>query len=87
MPRRYWIEFERGAGARMFGLARFGVTAEDPAAALDLIASRVFHGRALPPVSRMVEDVDVSTLDPEDVQEMMGDPQRPGLWFPLGFQD
>ncbi len=87
MPTRYWIEFERGAGAMMFGFHRIGVTAPDPAAALALIAAQAFHGRPLPPVARMVADIDVSTLDPEDVQELMGDPGRPGIWFPLGFQD
>ena len=87
MSTRYWIEFERGPGVAMFGFARFGVTAESPEAALALVRARIFDGRPLPPVGRVVPDVDVTTLDPDRVQDNMGDPDRAGVWFPLGFQD
>ena len=85
MSTRFWIEFDRNSQVAMFGLARFGVTAPDQAQALAMIRARVFHGRPLPPVKTLAADIAVASLDPDDVQDNMGDPDRPGIWFPLGF--
>lgn len=87
MLTRFWIEFAREPGARMFGFHRIGVTAPSLNEALALVSAQVFHGRKLPPTREVIAGVDVANLDPEDVQENMGDPARAGVWFPLGFQD
>lgn len=85
--RRYWIEFdlsnyERPPVSIDMGL---GVTAQSREDALSLVRDRVFGGRELPPVRQVIDDVDVSTLDPGHVRPNMGAPTWRGIWFPLGF--
>jgi hypothetical protein len=76
----FWFEFE----AEPFFGARLGcgVTAFSRADAEGLI--RAAAGRELPPIRRVVEDVDVSTLDRGHVLPNMGDVSVRGVWFPLG---
>ena len=80
---RYWFEFDWGdeeppPGAR-FGCGVTALGAED---ALALLRERVFVGRDLPPIKRMIEDVDVSTLDEGHVLPNMAPPNWRGVWFP-----
>ena len=81
--RRFWIEFEP---CPTFGVG-FGVTAIDVDDALGLIehwreelSSRDIE--PLPPPTRVVEDVDVSTLDPGHVLNQMNPPIWRGVWYP-----
>lgn len=61
---RYWIEFE-STGKDFWPEYRdgCGVTAYDREEALRLLQEKVFPSEQLPPVKRIVEDIDVSTLD------------------------
>jgi hypothetical protein len=97
--RRFWIEFEagmlpfedQGAHNETGVLARsgrrgIGVTGEDERDCLEIVQAKVFDGLALPPVSRVVPDVDISTLG-EQVLSNMEPPIWRGIWFPLGYAD
>ncbi|MDF2233295.1 hypothetical protein P2H44_12100 [Albimonas sp. CAU 1670] len=87
MPRRFWIEFERAPGQVATALHSFGVTAPSRDAALALIRERAYCGKVPLPVAKIVEDVDVSTLDPNHVLPNMEPPHETGIWFPMGFRD
>jgi hypothetical protein len=87
LMRRYWFEFVyEGYEDIPFGLRMgCGVTASTQDEALGLIKERVFEGRELPPILRVVSDVDISTLDEGHVRPNMGIPVVRGIWFPLGY--
>ena len=80
---RFWFEF---GGPREAlppgGLIGCGVTAVDRADAERLLLDDLFGGRDLPPIARLVADVDVSQLDAGHVIPNMGDPTIRGVWFP-----
>jgi hypothetical protein len=80
---RYWFEFEPGAlpiGAWRLGC---GVTAYSEPDARNLLAQALFRGMEFPPVRKVVEDVDVSTLDPGHILPNMREPTSRGVWFPM----
>lgn len=81
---RYWIEFdlEGWTGIRSPLEVCFGVTAYDTADALRLIQERILHGEALPAVRSVIEDVDVSTLEPNHVRINIGVTIWRGIWYP-----
>jgi hypothetical protein len=60
-----------------------GITAYDLADALQLVAEGVFGGGSLPELASVVEDVDVSSLDPNHVLPNMRSPLQRGVWFPM----
>jgi hypothetical protein len=84
--RRYWFEFElRIDDPHPLGvLSGCGVTAFDFEDALSLLRDRVFH-ESVPHIVNVIEDVDVSTLDPGHVLPNMGVPSLRGVWYPLGY--
>ncbi|MGH9896159.1 MAG: hypothetical protein ACREA0_30045 [bacterium] len=53
--------------------------------ALNLIRERVFAGADVPEIAKVIEDVDVSTLDANHVLPNMGLVTVRGIWFPLGY--
>lgn len=63
-----------------------GVTGSDESECLNLVRSRIFLDAPMPPVLRVIEDVDVSTLG-EHVLQTMEVPVWRGIWFPRGFGD
>jgi hypothetical protein len=63
-----------------------GVTGTDIGECLDIVQKRIFGG-ALPAVLKVVEDIDVSTLDEHVVLPNMEPPIWRGIWFPRGFGD
>jgi hypothetical protein len=85
---RYWIEFDFAEGYEPPVGTRLGigVTAFDRDDALGLVGERVFSAHEVPPVSRVREDVDVSTLDQAHVIPNMAPPNSRGIWFPLGYR-
>jgi hypothetical protein len=80
---RFWFEF---GGPREAlppgGWIGCGVTAVDRSDAERLLLDDLFGGGGLPPIARLVEDVDVSQLDAGHVIPHMGDPTIRGVWFP-----
>lgn len=82
--RRYWFEFSPRPDLPIGTRIGCGVTGYDKQDALALLRERVFRG-VEPPVERVVEDVDVSTLDRGHVIPNMSPPSLRGVWFPLGY--
>jgi hypothetical protein len=84
---RFWFEFEIFTNKVNYGdlLLGCGVTANDYDDALELLKQYVFTNRAMPEFLKVVEDVDISTLDENHVLPNMGNCLCRGVWFPLGF--
>jgi hypothetical protein len=93
--RRYWIEFDvappnqppAGAiqhdGDYPWWMERCGVTAYSLDDALELVRQQLWKCEAtLPPIRKVIEDVDVSTLEDRYVLTHMGPPIWRGVWFP-----
>jgi hypothetical protein len=81
--KRFWIELEIEDPSYMHLAAGCGVTARDREEALGLVREFLFSGGSLPPVRRIIENVDISQLDPLHVRPNMGTPLRYGIWFPM----
>jgi hypothetical protein len=80
---RYWIEFDWGDQAPMAGTnLGCGVTAFDREDAVALVAKTVFANAAMPAISNVIEDVEITTLDEEHVIPNMGASSERGVWFP-----
>jgi hypothetical protein len=62
-----------------------GVTGYDEADCLGLIQANVMGRDELPPIRRVVPDVDVSTLDEGHVLGNLGVPVWRGIWYPKGY--
>jgi hypothetical protein len=83
MLHRYWFRFEGDARSLPAGLAMgCGVTAHSRHEAAELIRRQVLSNDELPAVMSVIEDVDVSTLDPDHVLPNAGPPNVRGVWFP-----
>jgi hypothetical protein len=82
--RTYWFEFDLAQGDDWPRGTRIGagVTAFDMDDARTLLGSDVFTGGPIPPIVKVVEDVDPRTLDPWSVLANMHPPTVRGLWFP-----
>ena len=80
--RRYWIELE----TPVQGMSEFGVTAIDLDDARSLIvtylATYLAGQDSLPGLKRVIEDVDVSTLDANHVLPNSLPSIWRGVWFP-----
>jgi len=88
MPRRFWFEFDLDPDDQnipVYLRHGCGVTAEDYEDAVKIVHERVFRGEPLPSIVKMIEDVDVATLDGNHLLPNMGLPLIRGVWFPLGF--
>ena len=86
---RYWIKFNTTlkdpypASSVFLGVGVTALTEDD---ALYLIRLKIFEGQELPPIKEIIEDIDVSTLDPKHVlYNIRGNPAARGIWFPQGF--
>jgi len=62
-----------------------GVTAFNIDDAKALLESGVFTD-GLPRVTKLIEDVDVPTLDANHVRRNMSPPNWRGIWYPLGYE-
>jgi hypothetical protein len=78
---RFWFEFERSSTPTILNIG-CGVTAHDYDDALSLLRERVFMGREIPTITRLVENVDTSTLDERHVLPNLGIASSRGVWFP-----
>jgi hypothetical protein len=87
MLTRYWFKFDLSINQLppLGTVLGCGVTAASRGEAIQLLRDRVFHTDSLPPIKECVEGVDVDMLDQNHVRPNMGDPERRGIWFPLGY--
>jgi len=86
MLHRYWFNFECTGEAALRGSLRLGcgVTAYSRDDAQEILRRQVFGG-PIPNVTRMIEDVDASTLDQGHVLPNMEVVVVRGVWFPKGY--
>ncbi|CAA9575973.1 MAG: hypothetical protein AVDCRST_MAG18-2549 [uncultured Thermomicrobiales bacterium] len=87
--KRYWITFAspppRGRDGFILSgpLDRLcGVTAYTLDDALYLIREQLCLGRKLPPIQKVIEDVDVASVDSGHIRPNMGEPFWRGVWWP-----
>ena len=84
---RYWFEFglsleDRHPSGVLLGC---GVTAYSYEDAIALLKDRVFTDQPVPKITRIVENIDVSSLDENHVLPNIETPIYRGIWFPLGY--
>lgn len=80
---RYWFVFDGDARALPAGLTMgCGATATSRAQAEAMIRRDLVAGGELPPIAQVVEDIDLSELDPDHVLPNVGAPNVQGVWFP-----
>ena len=85
---RYWITFDGSdMEKRLLRVDRgIGVTAHSLNDALSILDEELWRGGPGVPISTIIEDVDVSTLDKDHVIPNMALPLERGIWFPLGHR-
>ena len=84
---RFWFEFDiETATGYPAGIGHgCGVTAFDMIDAINIMDERVFLEFSRPAFRKAIENIDVSTLDPDHVIPNMKHPLARGIWFPLGY--
>jgi hypothetical protein len=83
---RFWFEFEAPTASRSYR-RWVGVTAWTIEDAKRLVKENAFADlEELPPIIKMIENVDVSTLDANHVLRNMLPPNIRGIWYPMGLQ-
>jgi hypothetical protein len=85
--RRFWFIFEVDVNAKFNSVLGYGVTAIDYRDALELLQTYVFVNEYLPKVKRIINDVDVSTLDKGHILPNILPPNVRGIWYPMGFSN
>jgi len=87
MIKRFWFEFlESSKEPLPIGFQHgCGLSAYDCNDAVQLLKERVFKSTGFLIIEKMIEDVDVSTLDRGHVLPNMGNVTVRGIWFPLGY--
>ncbi|MGI8856740.1 MAG: hypothetical protein ACR2JW_13405 [Thermomicrobiales bacterium] len=84
---RYWIDFGRAPGGDDGASATTrvcGVTVASLDDALALAGAALFRGQRLPPVERVIENIDLAMLDAFHVGPSVLPPHRCGVWYPPG---
>jgi hypothetical protein len=84
---RYWFEFDFESYVPVpFGTKMgCGVTAFSYEDALSIINDKIFNKNPIAPIKRIVENIDVSTLDAGHILPNIGLSNVRGIWFPLGY--
>jgi hypothetical protein len=82
--RRFWFRFRDLPKPTPLGLG-CGVTARNHDDAIDILRSTLFKSQEMPQIADVIEDVDISTLDPGHVIPNMEVPVFRGVWFPKGY--
>jgi len=88
--KRYWFEFEfelewddpKIPPGTLMGC---GVTAYNYEDTVDMLCRIVFDNKVLPKIKKIIEDVDITTLDKGHVIPNMLPPNWRGIWFPIGY--
>lgn len=82
--RRFWFKFVNPPEFSPLALG-CGVTAYDYADASNILKTRVFGEKPVLMIESVIEDIDIQTLDSNDVIPNMGVVVNRGVWFPLGY--
>ena len=86
--KRYWFVFQILSA---FGFPPgigigCGITAIDLDDAIKIMDRKIFFASNRPPFKKVIEDVDIRTLDQGHVIPNMQSPVERGVWFPLGYE-
>jgi len=87
---RYWFEFEFNHFTELpIGLALgCGITAYNYNDAIEMLQKQVFENRPIAKIKKVIENVDVSTLEANHVLLNMPTPSTiRGIWYPSGYND
>lgn len=85
--KRFWFEFDFDnvqdipSGIRM----GCGITAFDYDDAIGILKEKVFSGSKSLAFKKIIENIDINTLDAGHVLPNMKSPTQRGVWFPLGY--
>lgn len=82
---RFWIEFDHPPDGSdgVSAIARVcGVTAASLDDALVLAGAALFRGQPLPPVQRVIANIDLAMLDAFHVGPNVMPPHMRGVWYP-----
>lgn len=82
---RFWIEFgptEEVSGDTFTHSRVYGITAASVADALALLQCAIFRNLPLPPVARLIEDIDLAMLDAFHIGPSILPLNRRGIWYP-----
>ena len=83
--RRFWFEFDLGPTDRSWPLTVLrlgcGCTGYDQEDCLRLISECVMGGEPVPPIKKVVPDVDIRTLDANHVRRGVGVVAWRGIWL------
>ncbi|UPK67893.1 hypothetical protein [Chitinophaga filiformis] len=84
---KFWISFVATPHVcTVHGLELgFGVTADNRDHAIQMIQEKIFENSKLPRVNAVIENFDVRNVEKKHVYLNMGDPEMPGIWYPLGY--
>ena len=74
---RFWFEFD-GPMPRSCG-----VTAYNYDDAMSLLKKIVFQDGEVPEIRKMIEDIDISSLDEGKILPNIGAPSFRGIWYPI----
>ncbi|MBN8861885.1 MAG: hypothetical protein J0H92_00855 [Sphingobacteriales bacterium] len=85
--KKYWIEFEINRSSDYpIGIGYgCGVTAYSMEDVVSILNIKIFKTVGIPPIKKIVEDVDIQELDQNHVLANMKSPIFRGVWFPLGY--
>ncbi len=86
--KRFWFEFENiGYENLPAGVViGCGITSNNYDDAIQILSEKVFKNYPIPKIVKLVEDIDISTLDTGHVKSNMSSPNLRGVWFPLGYE-
>jgi hypothetical protein len=79
---RYWFEFIRGGQATALSLG-CGITAHNLDDARRMLRQEIFPLYGDRTVARVIEGVEVASLDETGVRRRLGNPAVRGVWFPM----
>jgi hypothetical protein len=87
MFKRYWFEFDIDT---VFNCPPgiswgCGITAYDLNDAIRILDDKIFSKITRPPFKKVVENVNIQTLDAGHVIPNMKPPINRGVWFPIGY--
>lgn len=85
--KRYWFEFDYpkpriGHGVYIPACGCCGITAFDYTDALKIIHRFFLRDNETPIFSQIVENVDISLIDDENIKHNLGVPIWRGVWYP-----
>lgn len=87
---RFWFEFEAAGIEKDWWYLKLGcgVTAWSYEDAVHLPEKNLFKEKSFPPIKKVIENLDVSTLESNHVlPNIVTQPNMRGIWYPQGLNE